>query len=157
MLETSKDPLEVEASALYIMRILFDGVSSFGSIFGSRRLRFEGDGDGDAERVIRDGPAVGAKCAVGESSNVVGGRLPIVLMMARTGLGWSKGNEPFVDVGKLGLVWFSDMASGLNGYTPVAENAALIVSSVKDRRYAHPNTPTKLALVTLDLCRSSNF
>ena len=56
---------------------------------------------------------------VGERSNDVGGHAVIAAMIARTGLGWANGKEPFVEVGRLGFSCLSDIASGLNGCTPV--------------------------------------
>ena len=105
---------------------------------------------------MNDGPEIDAKCVVGESLSVVGGQLPIAAITARTGLSCRRGNVPFVDVGKLRFICVSAMASGLNGQTPVAENAALIVSSVKAHRYVHPNMPAKSAFMTWVLCKSSN-
>jgi hypothetical protein len=96
-----------------------DGVSRLGLIFGSH-VRRCGEG-GAVEGVMNDGPAIGTKCVVGESSSVVGGRLPIAAITAQTGLGCRRGNVPFVDVGKLGFICVSAMASGLNGQTPVAD------------------------------------
>ena len=59
-----------------------------------------------------DGPAIRAECVVGESSKLVGGLLPIVAMMAHTGLGCGSGNKPLVDVGRLGFIAFSGMTAG---------------------------------------------
>ena len=50
-------------------------------------------------------------------------------MIAHTGLGWGNGKEPFIEVGRLGFSCLSDIASGLNGCTPVAAKAAFTVSS----------------------------
>ena len=84
-----------------------------GSIFGSHVHRCsEG---GAVEEGTNDGPAIGAKCVVGESSSVVGGQLPIAAITAQTGLGCRRGNVPFFDIGKLGFICVSAMASGLNG------------------------------------------
>jgi hypothetical protein len=77
-------------------------------------------------------------------------------IIARTGLGWGSGKELSVEVGKLGFICFSLMALGLNGCSPVAAKAALMVSEVKAQRYAHPKTPAKSFLPTFAKCKSSN-
>ena len=75
--------------------------------------------------------------------------------IARTGLDCVRGNEPLVEVGKLGCICFSVMTSGLYGCTPVAANVAFTDSGVKARRYARPNTPAKSPFPTPHICESS--
>ena len=90
-----------------------------------------------------DEPTIGAECVVDESSKSVGGQLPIMTMIVHTGLGCGNGNEPLVDVGRLGFIAFSGMTAGSNGWTPVAAKAALTVSSVNEEcvpKYIHKVT-----------------
>ena len=85
---TSIEPFDVEPSftwhSLYMIHRHLLGVSRLGLISGSQtHLEYEG--------VLGlvgmcNGPAIGAECVVGESSKLIGGLLPIVVMMACTGL-----------------------------------------------------------------------
>ena len=85
----------------------------------------------------------------------MGGQVPITERMALRGLGCGRGNDPFIDDGRLSFMAFSGMMSGLNGKIPVAAKAALMVSGVDAHKNARLNTPAKSLLVTLLKCKSS--
>ena len=148
---TSIEPLDVEPSAPYMTCRCLLGVLRLGLISGSRtHLEFDGV---SGLAGMCDGPAIRAECVVGESLKLVGGLLPIAVMIAHTGL--SSRNEPLVDVRRLGFIAFLAMTAGLNGWTPVAAKTAQIMFSVNEQRNTHPNTPTKSPFVTLLICKFS--
>ena len=106
----SKDPDDVDARAVYSIRTLFEGVSRHGSMTGGLGLVQEGVVG--LVRSAREGPGTAWE---GDKSKSVGGRDPITEMMALTGLGCGSGNNPFIDVARLGFMALSGMISGLNG------------------------------------------
>ena len=81
--ETSNDPDDVDARALYSMRILFEGVSRLELITGDRG-RVTREGVMGLLGMMREGPGTWWE---GDRSKSVGGRDPITERMALTGLG----------------------------------------------------------------------
>lgn len=77
-------------------------------------------------------------------------------IIAQTGLSWGSGKELSVEVGKLSFIYISVITSGLNGCSPMAAKAALMVSGVKTQRYAHLKTLAKSFLLTFAKFKSSN-
>src|SRR5882762_3290683 len=90
---TKHDPDSVADRPLYSNRNRFDGVWRVGSA-GLLWVWCEVRG------VLGAGWGVSAPASM---SNAVGGWAPIAAMIARTGLVWGRGNDAFVDVGRLGF------------------------------------------------------
>lgn len=72
----------------------------------------------------------------GEVAKAVGGLVSNDAMTAQTGLGCGSRKLPLIDVVTLGFICSFVIVSRENGCTPVARNAAKIVSGVNADRYA---------------------
>jgi hypothetical protein len=110
-------------------------------------------GEGEYGRADVDAP--GVRCE-GDSSNRVGGRIRIALVITRTGLGWGMGNSARVDVAWLGAICSAVTKFRLKGTTPVTLKVARTVDSSKASVYAGAHTDMNSAFDTSRKVLASN-
>lgn len=73
-------------------------------------------------------------CVDGEVAKAVSGLAWNAAITTRTGLGWGRGKLPLVEVVMLGFICASVMTTRENGWMPVTQKAAKMVSDVNAAR-----------------------